>query len=154
MIRLQAALPIFYRKLVPPPSVVAFDQGPVYTMVRLQDAAFVAAEDSRLRRWWELKLDEWSRTLDLLVLLDAPNEILIERIRRRSKSHVAKTQSDEGAGELLMNERARYETVAKALGDRRVMQLLRFDTSLRSVDEITSKTMTAVRATRSVEGRL
>ena len=154
MIRLQAALPIFDRKLVAPPSIVTFDQGPVYTMARLQQTALLAAEGSRLRRWWELKLDEWSRTLDLLVLLDAPNEILIERIRRRSKSHVAKAQSDDSAGGLLMNERAQYETAARALGERRAMQILRFDTSVRSVDEITSQMMTALRAARSVEGRL
>jgi hypothetical protein len=154
MIRLHAALPIFYRKLVWPPSIVAFDQGPVYTMARLSQTALLGAEGSRLRRWWDFKLDEWSKTLDLLILLDAPNEILIERIRRRSKSHVAKARSDDGAAELLTNERAHYETVVGALGERRVIQTLRFDTSVRSVDEITTKTLTAIHATRSLEGRL
>jgi broad-specificity NMP kinase len=154
MIRLQAALPIFHRQLVTPPSIVTFDQGPVFTMVRLQPMALLAADGSRLRRWWELKLDDWARTLDLLVLLDAPNEVLTERIRKRSKSHVAKTQSDERVGELLMNERTGYEAVAEALNQRRVMQVLRLDTSARSVDEITSEVVTALRAAQSFEGRL
>jgi thymidylate kinase len=153
MIRLQAALQIFHRKAVTPPSIVTFDQGPVYTMVRLEQMALAAPEGSRLRRWWELKLDEWAQTLNLLVLLDAPNDVLIERIRRRSKSHVAKTQSDEAVGELLTDERARYEVLVGMLAQRGVMQVLRFDTSVHSVDEIASQATTAFRATRSVEGR-
>jgi deoxyadenosine/deoxycytidine kinase len=147
MIRLESALPIFQRKEVTRSSIVVFDQGPVFTMVRLYEMALLAAEGSRFRSWWNLKLDDWARTLDLLLLLDAPNEVLIERIKKRSKSHVAKNQSDEGAGKMLTDERARYEAVTGALRQRGSATLLPFDTSARSVDEISSEVIGSLRST-------
>lgn len=151
MIRLEAALPIFRRKMVSSNAIAIFDQGPVYTMARLQDLGFRAAEGSRLRSWWERKLDEWARILDLLIVLDAPNEVLIERINKRSKAHVAKDQSKESAGRLVMDERSRYGDLADVLVQSRAVRVLHFDTSGRSIDEIKQAAIGALHDTQIME---
>jgi broad-specificity NMP kinase len=153
MIRLEAADAIFQRKGLTRPSIALFDQGPVFTMVRLQKLALRAAEGSRLRRWWEIKLDEWAQALDLVIFLDAPNEVLIERIRRRTKSHVAKTQSYEETGALLIDERTRYVALTEALATRGSVSVLRLDTSA-SVDQVASEATACLQKMGSVEGRL
>lgn len=154
MIRLEAALPILDRRRVTPPAVIAFDQGPVYTMVRLHEVALGAAEGSRLRLWWERKLDEWAGIFQLLVLLDAPNEVLIDRIRKRSKAHVVKDQSDHSAAELLVNERSTLARLADLLRQRRVIPVLRLDTATRVVDELSRATVEAIWTFKSVDKRV
>jgi hypothetical protein len=154
MIRLEAALPILHRKNVTPPAIVAFDQGPLYTMVRLEDVASGAPEGSRLRLWWERKLNEWAKVLDLLVFLDAPNEVLIDRIRKRSKAHVAKDQPEQNAAELIGNERAAYMRLADSLRQRGEMSVLRLDTSSKVVDDLSHATLEAISNVKSIDKRV
>jgi thymidylate kinase len=97
---------------------VVFDQGPVYTLSRLVDLAERSSNVPAVRRWWRSALDECAATLDLLVVLDASDDVLLRRIRARAKTHRAKDAEPAAARALLARERSAYDVVASELAAR------------------------------------
>jgi thymidylate kinase len=144
MIRLQAARPILRRKMLSRGSMLIFDQGPVYTMMRLQEAVTNIERTSLYRRWWDGKLHVWADTLDLLIMLDGPDEVLMKRIRGRAKFHVLKEEFEGRAHQILMKERTLYGAVVAKLLTRSGMRVMHFDTSQRSIDAIAAQTMASL----------
>jgi thymidylate kinase len=115
MARLEASAGVLERRRGDAP-VVLFDQGPVYTMARLWGSAGAAAARRRYARWFDVKLRLWGDLLDLVVVLDAPDEVLLARIRGREKPHATKAAPDPLARAVVGRERAAYAGVLGALG--------------------------------------
>jgi thymidylate kinase len=125
--------------------VIAFDQGPIYFVSR------PSLMDDRLAPWRERVLDTWASLLDLVVWLDAPDEVLTARINSRSKSHRLKGTSDETAVEALMTSRRVYENAISTLRKgREGPMILRFDTERRPASEIADVVLSAVADTARV----
>ena len=74
--------------------------------------------------------------LDLVVWLDAPNDLLVNRIRDRKQSHECKNSSDREACDYLDTYRNSYREMISKFLSRGRPQVLRFDTSQQSSDEI------------------
>jgi deoxyadenosine/deoxycytidine kinase len=144
MIRLEASRPILRRKKLRRASMLIFDQGPAYTMVRLHEAATDAERTSLFRRWWDGKLQVWAATLDLLIMLDGPDEVLMNRIRGRAKSHALKGDFEGRAHQILMKERTLYGAIVAELQTRPDMRVMHFDTNQRSIDVIAAQTMASL----------
>jgi len=92
-----------------------FDQGPAYTLTRLAEAIERRESIDTVRSWWEEQLAWWSRRLDLLVVLDAPDDVLLDRVRRRDKRHVVENLPDQDARTTLALQRARHVAVVNAI---------------------------------------
>ncbi|HEY3279492.1 MAG TPA: hypothetical protein VGJ83_03195 [Gemmatimonadales bacterium] len=89
------------------------DEGPVFVFAWLRTMGRAAARPARFADWWGTELARWRRTVGAIVTLDAPNEILTERIRARAKAHLLKTTSDAEAARFLDRYRVAYdETIA------------------------------------------
>jgi shikimate kinase len=128
MIRLEAALAIV-RRALKKASVVIFDQGPVFTMVRLREACPDGARGGVFQPWLDRKVCTWGEMLDAIVFLDAPDEVLLRRIRNRSKPHPIKAKSERKARETLASDRALYELLIEELCSLGRARVLRFDTN-------------------------
>jgi hypothetical protein len=110
---------------------VVFDQGPIYLLTR------PVLLDDRLGQWWERTFRAWASLLDVVVLLEAPDRVLIERINARSKVHRMKRQPDAAALEFIADGRAAYESAIRRFqANRAAPAMMRFDTSRRAADEI------------------
>ena len=106
------------------------DQGPAYTLGRLTDV-----RRSRTgSEWWHRQLTASAALLDVLVLLDADRQTLVERLHGRAKDHAA----------LALDERAVDDYLADAQYDCRVIaswleaagvRVVRLDTSRVTADE-------------------
>jgi thymidylate kinase len=107
---------------------VLLDQGPVYFLSR------PFATRPRLRLWRERWLLVWRARLHLVVWLDAPDEVLAERIRSREKDHALKQSPDTVTHVVLGESRSAYEDALSSLAAD--VELLRFDTSAATPDEI------------------
>lgn len=96
--------------------LTVLDEGPVFALssllVRHRDA--VCGGRRYEEAWWRA-LRLWSATLDLVVVLDAPDEVLAARIRQRAKAHSHKQASDEELHDFLRSCRAALEFVLEAL---------------------------------------
>ena len=104
---------------------VVFDQGPIYTLCR----PFL--RQPRLRRWRDAKAERWRGLLDVVVWLDAPDEVLLERIDGRDKEHRLKGSERAAAQAELVRERAVHLQALE-----RFPNVLRFDTSEASPDAV------------------
>lgn len=144
VMRLEASPRILRRQWAAGRAVLVLDQGPVFTMVRIMESAAAAPWRHPFEGWWERTLRRWAGTLDLLVLLDAPDDVLLPRINGRAKVHGLK-HAPEAAGRLaLAAERARYDAVAELLRARGPVRVVRFDSSGASPDELSARTLEAL----------
>lgn len=125
--------------------VVLFDQGPLYRLVLLREFGPEFTRSPTYMHWWNGVFQEWADFLGVVIRLDAPDDVLLERIRARSTRHAVKGKSDADARILLSRYRASYEQIVTAWADRRRGTVLRYDTSRQSLDEIVSEVVSALR---------
>ena len=118
--------------------VTILDQGPIFALARLEWAAKPVISSPAYRRWRADMLRRWSAALDVVVWLDAPDAILLERIDAREQSHAAKGRPADEALAFIAAYRRAYDSLlvdVERLGGARV---LRFDTAQRSTGDIAS----------------
>lgn len=109
---------------------VVLDQGPVYFLSR------PFARDDRLRPWRQRLLATWRSRLDLVVCLDAPDDVLAGRIAARAKEHALKDQPVAEVRAAVAATRAVYEEALSQLSGPDGPRVLRFDTSATPAGEV------------------
>lgn len=145
MIRLKAAHQILRRqRRQAGQNTIVLDQGPVYMLTRLMEYGATQGADVYLDRWWQQALAEWANLLDLVILLDAPEAVLVERVFGRGKTHFAKGKPEAEAKAILARHRKLYGEVVAQLTHKGKTRLLHFDTSVCSVEWLQSETVAAL----------
>jgi shikimate kinase len=134
------ALPRVLERADPATSrTIALDQGPIYLLTRR------SLTSERLGTWRRRVVQRWAPLLDVVVWLDAPDALLVERINARDKRHRLQGSAEGTALEALAESRAVYERVLGELETGRPSWVvLRFDTSVRSADEIADEVLAAL----------
>jgi thymidylate kinase len=127
-----------------PERTIVFDQGPIYLLARPR------LQGERLRPWWDRTFDDWAERLDAVVCLDAPDEVLLERIDGREKRHALKGREHEPAREALTRTRAVYEDALARLESRPLPPtILRFDTSRETAGDVVDGILALLEAMRA-----
>lgn len=90
-----------------------FDQGPLFLIRQLvrQDTALSPSIDAKRSALAEA----WARALDLVVVLDASDDVLLERVRARGKTHPLQDMLDGEARQWLDAERRSFDRVLDEL---------------------------------------
>jgi hypothetical protein len=133
--------------------LLLLDQGPLFTMLRLLELTDARAQGPRWRRWWRRELSAWASTLDFAVVLDAPDDVLLERVRARAKPHALKDLSGQDARKALAQWRALLVDLIGELQTHGDLEVLRMDTGSNSIVEIAAGTMRALRLEVPREGK-
>ncbi len=120
-----------------------FDEGAVFAISKLH--ADQQKFSLLMEQWEEEILDRWAQMFNTIVWLDASDEVLIERIRRRSKSHRMKAKSDSEVIEFLKRYREAYENVVRKLSERDRINILKFDTENRDIEDIADEISSIIR---------
>jgi hypothetical protein len=137
MIRLEASERVLRHRSVPG-TVVLFDQGPVYTLARLTRVHAPGTCSRAYQQWRSKKVRQWADILRVLIVLDAPDDVLLARVRERSKAHYLDQLDDASARDALRAERAACAAVVAELTSAGRLRTIRIDTSGRSADELAS----------------
>jgi hypothetical protein len=104
------------RRLADEERVVLMDQGPVFRLAFLSEfGAPALTRRPAFRRWWEAACARWAERIDLVLWLDAPDALLLERVRRRSVPHPIQGLSDAEARAFLALYRRGFEEVVGRL---------------------------------------
>lgn len=121
---------------------VLLDQGPIFLMSILYGFGPTGLQNAALQKWWEKIFLRWKDTIDLVVWLDAPDEVLMTRIQNRSQDHLVKGKSEAEMLQFLAKYRMVYEYMMDhlAAGNSHT-RVLRFDTSQNSVSQIASSVL-------------
>ena len=123
--------------------LVVMDQGPLYRLAFLQAFGPPAITgSSAFRDWWESSCAQWTATVGILILLDAPDAILIERIRERDRADAIKTDAEARA--FLARYRQAFEDVTQRFETVVGRVVLRFDSEQESLDRIADHVLEAL----------
>ncbi|HXF37459.1 MAG TPA: hypothetical protein VNO17_09805 [Actinomycetota bacterium] len=99
----------------PPGAAVVLDHGPVYRLARLRAFGPPIVRTPSFARWWRRCLEGWWGALDLIVHLDAPDEVLLERVGARGHWYLSGEDPTEEKVDFLRRYRRAFdETLAEA----------------------------------------
>lgn len=119
--------------------VIILDHGPIYRLAFLRALGPEITTSQRYKSWWASLLTQWTATLDIVIWLDAPDAILLERIRTRATKHAIKEKCEQEAYEYLTHYRTFLsQIIAESMTDYQV-KLLRFNTNQESVEQMADK---------------
>jgi predicted ATPase len=124
---------------------VLLDEGAVYMLARLEVLGAERIQSAAFAGWWRAAIETWSRTLDLIVWLDAPDPVLRDRIRRRAQSHPVKRSPDEAIDRFIASYRDSYRRVIRSLMEARGPRLLTVRTDREDVECIARRLAAEVR---------
>lgn len=94
MVRLRTLLRALQQRQAGGDQVVIFDEGPVFAMAWLRGFGHESMRSPQSADWWERTLRDWSAVMDAIVVLDAPDLLLAQRIRNRPHEHEVKEFPD------------------------------------------------------------
>ncbi len=93
-----------------------------------------------MRDWWDTVYKKWSKVLNLIILLDAKDELLVSRINTRPQEHLMKGMPDQISVDWLENYRNTYaEILDELLSFNQDILLVRIDSGEHSADEIINR---------------
>jgi deoxyadenosine/deoxycytidine kinase len=118
-------------------SILILDEGPIFHMALLQIYGSESLNNPSAQVWWGQMYKRWSKMLDMVVFLDAPDSTLIERIRAREKPHGVKIKGNDYAIKYLTDLREKYDyLLCKLTSEEPNLKVLRFDTLQISLDQV------------------
>ena len=149
MLRLKAWRSCLRRESPSDAIAVLFDHGPIFKLVRLREFGPEFTSSAVYQQWWNRVFREWTKTLDLVIWLDAPDDVLLERIHRRDTRHRIKDRPADEAVRFLSHYRTCYEQIVadwQANGGPRV---LRCNTQRETLDYTAEKILATIDEERS-----
>ncbi len=122
-------------------TLILLDHGPIFKLATLNAFGPERLKSQGFEQWWHSMFEQWAFTLDMVIWLNAPDQILVERINARHQRHAVKGKSEREAYEFLMRYQTSYEqTLAKLTAYGRPT-LLQFDTSRTSIEQIVDEVL-------------
>ena len=144
--------PLFLGRRKPAPgTVLLFDQGPLYALVRLQAEGKGFTTRSAFGIWREEMLERWASELSAVVWLDAPDPVLWSRINERSQGHRTKGEEAEAGHSFIDRYRRSFDAILRRMEELGRPGILRFDTSTATAEQIV-ETVRPLFADASVSG--
>jgi thymidylate kinase len=120
--------------------VIVLDQGPIYLLAELRESGPEFLKSKQAEKLWREIYFRWATTLDLLVWLDAPDTILMERIRTRDHEHIVKNEPDSKVFEFFAHFRRDYDLIVGRLeAISPGFRIQRFDTCELKASEIADR---------------
>lgn len=119
---------------------IVIDQGPIFLIATLLEFGPRGLRYSALEGWWDKIINNWKQALNLVIWLDARDEILTARIRNRDQDHPVKYKTDQEIRAFLeLYRRIYFEVMNRLLIDNPRMHILHIDTSDMTVDEVVNR---------------
>ena len=124
-------------------ATVVFDQGPVYLLRQL------AAPRDPVAALRAVYLERWASLMDLILVLDASDEVLLGRTRTREKDHRLKDAPIEDARRGLAEERRSQTRVLDELVEVGAVPVRHIDTTDSRIEETVRAVERSLRETGS-----
>jgi broad-specificity NMP kinase len=145
IIRLDTLYRVVGRNGAPAAPPALLDEGPV-----LAFGWFDVYGDARVRRpafgsWRAQAVAQWGAALDVVVLLDASDDVLVDRIRSRGKGHGMKHKSDAEIAEFVRTYRAALAGAVAALGRVNGLAVWRIETDDEPPEASADRVLAALR---------
>ncbi len=143
MVRLRTLREALLRGGLQGPPIV-FDEGPVFALAWLRGFGHSVMRGVAAELWWRTAFEDWARLVDLVVVLDAPDEVLTRRIRGRPEDHEVKHASDPEIARWMARFRQSLDWVLEHLRREAGVAVLRLDTSTETPEQLADRTLAAL----------
>jgi shikimate kinase len=124
--------------------IVALDPGPVHWLSSLQEFGPPITKHPRYQRWWKNKHEQWSSALEVIIWLEAPDDLCLQRVLSRAERHEIKHMPSESALRELKCYRESYEQIIPSMAAQHSLKVFFFRTDQIStqqmIDQIFSET--------------
>ncbi len=134
IIRLRTLHQFLERRRAQRVPLVVLDEGPVFALCWLRLFGHEGVRGDALARWWQRAFREWAAALDVVVLLDAPDPVLAERIRTRHKAHRVKDKTDREIAAFTAAYRRAFGGVISAIAAENDLRLVALESDTEPVD--------------------
>lgn len=126
-------------------AVIVLDHGPVYRLATLHEFGPEITQSQRFQKWSNRMLNRWAALLDMVIWLDAPNPVLVERINNRDSRHIVKGKPEQEMYNFLARFRTAYEhMVSMLIIHQHCPGVLRFETDHETLDQVMDKVLNAI----------
>ncbi len=98
--------------------IVVLDPGSIYWLSSLKEFGPDFTTHPVFRRWWDARLSQWASALNLIIWIEAPNQLLLERVLDREELHEAKSQPPALALEYFERYRVSYSKMVPEVARR------------------------------------
>ncbi|MGR8934301.1 MAG: hypothetical protein ACU837_07920 [Gammaproteobacteria bacterium] len=125
-------------------SAVVFDHGPIFRLAQLRQFGPELTKSVAFEQWWENCCRKWLQTLNVVVWLDAPNDVLLERVLGRGHQYLASGISRQEGYAFLQRYRNIYQHLLALSVTNRHLSLLRFETDRQTPQQIAEEVLAAL----------
>ena len=122
--------------------VAVFDHGPLYRLARLREFGPALTQSDSFARWWRGSSAHWLGVLDIVVVLEASDEALLQRVDERGHWFLSGDHPLEEKEAFLARYRRAFSEILPGAGAGPT--ILRFRSDESSVDAIASEVLGAI----------
>jgi len=122
-------------------TVTVLNPGSVFWLAALREFGPEISKSQPYEKWWNSMLDQWAALLDVVIWLEAPDKILLERVRARDSWHEAKEQPQHEALACFARYGTCYGQVISAMTANGGPKVLHFRTDQASPDQMAEKVL-------------
>lgn len=125
---LECWLPYLTRCAVEDDMVVVLDPGSVFWLTAINKFGPELTRDPKFQVWWESMRIKWMNAVDVFIWLDAPTELLIQRVKEREEWHESKLMDHNEIAESFNTYRKGYSELVDQISKKRKKHILHFQT--------------------------
>jgi broad-specificity NMP kinase len=140
------------RRKPAPGTVLLFDQGPLYALVRLKAEGKPFTSRPAFEDWSEEMLRGWASELNAVIWLDAADAVLWKRINDRSQGHKKKGEGAEAGHRFIARYRRTFDGLLRRMEELGGPPVLRFDTGTATAEQIVETLGPSLLTARSAAG--
>jgi thymidylate kinase len=133
---LESWLPHLMRCSLENDKVVVLDPGAFYWLTSLNELGPEITKSEQFLAWWEEMRQKWLSAIDIVVWLDAPTEMLMDRVKKRSEWHESKLLSRVEIIRTFDLYREGYTKLIDQISSRRKNHILKIKTDQTPSDEV------------------
>jgi deoxyadenosine/deoxycytidine kinase len=125
-------------------NIAIMDPGSVYWLTKLQ--GFTTQTTGRLlyRHWFEAKFEQWSSALDVIIWLDAPEELCLQRVLARDQWHDVKDMAvNEALGRFRVLRKS-YQKIVAQMASQHPKKVFHFHTDQISTEQMVEQIVSEV----------
>jgi len=132
-------------------AVAVFDHGPLYRLARLREFGPALTRSQAFERWWRNSLTRWSSALDIIVMLEAPDAVLLQRVDERGHWFLSGDLPAGDKHEFLDRYRRAFDTIMNEVdaSPGATPIVLRLASGEMPVDAIAAEVLLAIASLRS-----
>lgn len=123
-------------------AIILLDHGPVFKLATLYEFGPDKVKDKVFEKWWQMMFIQWAGGLDLIISLDAPDDVLHERINSRTQKHAVKNRSGEEASNFLNRYRDAFDYVTMHLSNYGELNYIQLDTENMTTAKVAEEILT------------